>query len=217
MFSELDNIIFPDSCEVIKVTSQHYVFPIFKCGRSSLTESMVDKGWTFVPESDIKNISHPITVFLRDPKERFVSGVNTFLQHLQGENLDPHTVLYFVNRYMFLNRHYAPQFFWLLNLFRHAGPTALVTFRNMSDISQLTKIHSHADVEPITPDLLARIDSFNWSKLELYHYLDQILLDHIDKTIKIQDIITHVKTDHANLYKLVFAKTIELANVLPTT
>jgi hypothetical protein len=217
VFSELDSIIFPDSCEVIQVTSQHFVFPIFKCGRSSLTRSMVDKGWTFVPESKIKNISCPITIFLRDPKERFTSGVNTFIQHLQSNDLDTHTILYFINRYLFLNRHYAPQFFWMLNLYRYSGPDTYVNFRHMTDISLLTTVHSHADVEPVTDQLLEHIQSFDWSKLELYFYLDQIMLDHIGKTVKICDLITHVKENHTTLYNLVFEKSLNVINVLPKT
>jgi hypothetical protein len=215
VFSEIDSIIFPDGCEVIKVTSQHYVFPIFKCGRSSLTESMADKGWTFVPTEDIKNISSPITVFLRDPKQRFISGVNTFVQHLQGDHLDTHTVLYFVNRYLFLNRHYAPQFFWLLNLYRNVGPDACVTFRHIEDISQLTDVHSHADVEPITPELRNHMESFDWSKIELYFYLDQVLLNHINQTVRISDLVQHIKTDHAELYNLIFKRTLDLVDALP--
>jgi hypothetical protein len=219
MFSELDNIIFPDSCEVIKLTSQHYVFPIFKCGRSSLTESMTTKGWKFVDQHDIQDITQPITVFLRDPKERFFSGVNTFLQQLDREisGLDTNTILYFINKYLFLNRHYTPQFFWILNLSRFAGVNTDITFRNMSEISQLTEIHSRAEINPMTQDLQKKIESFDWSKLELYFYLDQILLNHIDRTISIQDLIKHIQTDHTELYNLIFQKTLNIVNVLPKT
>jgi len=180
---------------------------------------MADKGWTFVSESDIGKISSPITIFLRDPRDRFISGVNTFLQHLdnQGNMLDRHTVLYFVNRYLFLNRHYAPQFFWLLNLVRFSGPNTQVTFRGMTEISQLTNMHSHAEVLPITQDLRQAIDSFDWKKLELYFYLDQILLDHIGQTVNVTDLINHIKINHAELYQLVFEKTLDIVNVLPKT
>ena len=217
MFSEVDSIIFPDSCEVIQVASQQFVYPIFKCGRSSLTVSMESKGWTFVPESDIAKINKPITVFLRDPHERFLSGVNTYLQHLAAEvtNLDPHTVLYFINRYLFLNRHYAPQFFWLLNLARFSRPDTLVTFKPMTEISQLTDLKLNANVIPITDKLQEKIDSFDWAKLELYLYLDQVLLDQVGKTMKLHDLITHVQTNHSTLYELVFRPTLNIANVLP--
>jgi hypothetical protein len=218
MFSELDNIIFPDSCEVIEIVpSQHYVYPIFKCGRSSLTESMQQKGWRFVALEDIKKIKQPITVFLRDPKERFISGLNTFIQHRQGDNLDTHTILYFANKYLFLNRHYAPQFFWLLNLLRYTGPNACVNFQPITAISLLTDLHSRASVEPITPDLTEKMQSFDWSKMELYFYLDQILLAHTGKTVNICDLIAYVKKDHDELYRLIFQRSLNIINVLSKT
>lgn len=178
---------------------------------------MEQKGWTFVAPNNIKQIRQPITVFLRDPRERFVSGLNTFVQHLQSDNLDTHTILYFANRYLFLNRHYAPQFFWLLNLYRFTRPDVCVTFRPITEISLLTDIHSHADVEPVTPDLLEKIQSFDWSKMELYFYLDEILLGHMGKTVKICDLINHIKKDHAKLYDLVFQRSLNIINVLSKT
>ena len=216
MFSEVDNIIFPDSCEVIQVASQQFVYPIFKCGRSSLLWVRKANGWTFVPEQEISKIKTPIKIFLRDPQQRFLSGVNTYIQHLEqeGNKFDQHTVLYFVNRYLFLNRHYAPQFFWLLNLIRFSNLDTLVTFCNLSDIGQLTGVNHDADVRPITVELQEKINSFDWSHLELYFCLDQILLNHIGKTISLYDLIKHIKTDHSKLYELIFQKTLNIIDVL---
>jgi len=216
MFSEVDSIIFPDSCEVIQVASQQFVYPIFKCGRSSLIWKMESRGWTVVPEKDIDKINTPIRIFLREPRERFLSGINTYLQHLaaEGNDLDQHTVLYFVNRYLFLNRHYAPQFFWLLNLARFTRPDTLVTFSPMTEIGQLTHFNSRAGVEPLTNELEQKINSFNWTAVELYHALDQILIDHIGKTITIHELLTHVQDKHSNLYNLVFKKSLNITNVL---
>ena len=174
------------------------------------------KGWAFVPEQDIAKIESPITVFVRDPKDRFVSGVNTFVQHLNKTypSLDTDTILFFVDNYSFLNRHYTPQFFWLLNLSRYS-PDALVTFRSLLDIDSLTDIHSHAEVEPPSEEFLSKITKFNWSKLQLYFYLDQILVDHVGQTMSIKDLLQYVKTDHPQLYELVFKKTQDIVNVLP--
>jgi hypothetical protein len=217
MFLEVDSIIFPDSCEVIQVASQHFVYPIFKCGRSSLTNSMYSKGWKFVSEDKIKTIQEPFTVFLRDPWDRFLSGVNTYLQHLEneGNSLDTHTVLYFVNRYLFLNRHYAPQFFWLLNLAKFVGIDAQVSLRNLADISTLVDMNHRARVAPITDELKNRIESFDWSKLELYLFLDQILLDHVGQTISIRNLLLYIKNNQPELYQLVFEKSADIVNVLP--
>ena len=219
MFSEIDSIIFPDSCEVIQVASQQFVYPIFKCGRSSLTWGMESRGWTFVPERNISKITAPIRIFLRDPRERFLSGVNTYLQHLEneGNDLDLHTVLFFVNRYLFLNRHYAPQFFWLLNLARFSRPDTLVTFSPMTEISQLTDSNDHAGVGPLTSELKQKIDQFDWSALELYYGLDQILIDHIGKTVSVQQILSHAQHTHSELYNLVFKRTFDTINALPKT
>lgn len=218
MFCEIDNIIFPNSCEVIQVTSQHYVFPIFKCGRSSLVQTMEEKGWTFVPTDEISNIEYPVTVFLREPRDRFLSGVNTYLQHLEseGNDLDQHTVLYFVNRYLFLNRHYAPQFFWMLNLARYAPADVLINFQNMENIKQLTHRHSHAEVLALTDSLKSKIDSFDWSKLELYFYLDNILLGYIGQTVPLSKVIADIQ-QHTDLYELVFNNSLDIVNVLPKT
>lgn len=178
---------------------------------------MSDKGWTFVEESQIRNIETPFTVFLRDPKKRFISGVNTFLQHLliKEKHLDQDTVLFFVNNYLFINRHFAPQFFWILNLARFAGKEKSVTLKNISSISELTDLNDDAEVEPISQDLYNKIKKFNWEKLELYFYLDQILIDNIGKTMTISELVSHVKSNHSELYSLIFEKSRNIVNLLP--
>ena len=180
---------------------------------------MESNGWTFVDESDIPKIQTPITIFLRDPRQRFISGVNTFLQHLlsKEKNLDQDTVLYFVNNYLFLNRHFSPQFFWLLNLSRFAGTDKLLSLNHLSDIKLLTDLQDDAEVDPITDELRNKIQKFNWEKLELYLYLDQILIDNIGKTMTILELLDHVKRDHKDLYDLVFRKTLNIVDILPKT
>jgi hypothetical protein len=218
MFSDLDCIIFPDSCEVIKVASQHYVYPIFKNGSSSLKRSIVEKNWEVISADNIKQIKHPITVFLRDPKERFISGVNTYLQHLQNNTeLDTKTILFFVNEYLFLNRHYAPQFFWLLNLARYIDPNTSVYFSDFKNISELTAKHSKAGIDPITDIVAECVNQFDWQKLGLYFFLDQQLIDRIGQTVTIADLLLEIKNAQPDLYNQVFSKTIDLTNVLPKT
>ena len=169
-------------------------------------------------QDKIRHIQDPVQVFVRDPRQRFVSGVNTYVQHLasQGLDLDLRTTLYFVNHYLFLNRHYAPQFFWLLNLARHV-PDVRAKLCHVTEISVLTSTHSRGEVVPVTTELQQRIESFDWSKLDLYFYLDQILLDHVGQTIKVTDLVDHVRINHAQLYELVFQKTLDILNVLPKT
>ena len=218
MFSEIDKTIFPDSCEVLEIIpSQLVVYPIFKNGSSSLTKSAPRLGWKTIRESDISQIQTPITVFLRDPKERFISGVNTFLQHCHRDykDLDTRTILFFVEKYLFLNRHYAPQFFWLINLARYSQ--APLKFQHMNDIDQLTSYVTRAGVTPPTEEFLESIQNFPWSQLELYFFLDQLLIERIGTQTTFVDLVNDIKTTHYNLYELIFERTYRIFDVLPKT
>ncbi len=216
MFSEVDSIIFPDSCEVIKVASQQFVYPIFKNGKSSLTESITEKGWTVISNGDIGSITDPITVFLRNPRERFISGVNTYIQHLKHSNpeLDTKTILFFVDNYLFLNRHYCPQFFWLINLAQYLNPATKLSFCDYREITTLTTCNSKAGIHPPSQEVVDGINNFNWHALELYFFLDQILIDSIGKISTFQELVINIRTTQPELYKLIFNKTINLTNVL---
>lgn len=221
MFSEIDKTIFPNSCEVLEIVpSQHYVFPIFKCGKSSLYESIPSKKWSVLVDNEISQITTGITVFLRDPKSRFVSGVNTYLQHITQDHpdFDQDTILWFVDNYLFLNRHYCPQFFWLLNLARYINPDVKLRLENYLEISKLTTLWSNAGVEKPTPEFLSKIENFNWKQLELYLFLDQILVDRIGQEFTIKELIQLVKHQYPDLYQLIFGKSIDLVNnVLSST
>jgi hypothetical protein len=218
MFTELDSIIFPDSCEVIEIVpSQHYVYPIFKNGSSSLHKTQELTGWNSFFNNEITQITCPITVYLRDPRDRFISGVNTFIQHCHRDfdNLDTNTILHFVKNYLFLNRHYAPQFFWLINLARYS--TAPLVLQNFVSINQIVDMNSRAGIRPPTPDLLDRLKDFPWQKFELYFFMDQLLMDRIGQTITFQQLVTEIKQQHIDLYNLIFQKSSTLINVLPKT
>lgn len=218
MFSEIDKTIFPDSCEVLEIVpSQLFVYPIFKNGSSSLTESITTMGWKTITESGIPDIKTPITVFLRDPKERFISGVNTFLQHCHRDykDLDTRTILFFVEKYLFLNRHYAPQFFWLINLARYSQ--APLKFQHMDDISQLTSHYTRAGVTTPTEEFLKSIHEFPWSQLELYFFLDQLLIEHIGKQMTFAELIAKIKHTQPSLYELIFKHSNRIFDVLSKT
>lgn len=218
MFSEIDKSIFPDSCEILEIVPlQLFVYPIFKNGSSSLSKSAAAAGWKTLNQHDISNIQTPITVFLRDPRERFISGVNTFLQLCQREHgeLDPKTILFFVGKYLFLNRHYAPQFFWLINLARYSQ--APLKFQHVDDIKNLTAVYHRTDITPATQEFLSAIEEFSWEKLELYFLLDQLLIDRIGQQMTFVELINTIKKTHNDLYKLIVDHTHQITNVLSQT
>ena len=91
MLSQVDNIIFPDRCDVLEIVpSQRYVYPIYKNGSSSLYES----GFRLVGHDELPNIDI-VDIYVRNPYDRFATGVNTFLQH--NSSLDRATALHFIN------------------------------------------------------------------------------------------------------------------------
>jgi len=223
MLDEITKTIFPDHCEVIEIESgSRYVYPIFKCGRSSLYETLPDREWQLVVNHDIANITAPITVFVRDPRERFVSGVNTYIQHLLAKNPDlaVNTILWFVEHYLFLNRHYAPQFHWLLHLAAYGGRDQILDFQPMHAIAEFTDLNSDAGVQPVTPWLANRIKNFDWHALELYMFLDQIIVDHIGHPTTFAQLIDKIHSQHPELYDLIFKRSQQLTalvDVLPKT
>jgi len=222
MFSNINHIIFPNRCEVIQLSSQHFVFPIMKNGSSSFfgqIQKQIRTDWKIVVNEDIKNINNQIMVFLRPPRERFISGVNTYLQHLKRDcpDLDHKTILWFVDNYMFLNRHYCPQFFWLMNFSRFINPEVKLVLKPMSEVSDFANLNDRADIVPPTKEFLKEIEEFNWSQLELYFYLDQLLIDRIGQVLTYNELVNDIQTNHRELYDLIFKNTLDIINVLPKT
>lgn len=219
MLSEIDKIIFSNRCEVIQLgASQRCLYPIMKNGSSSFYRQIqygTRPEWKVLTQDSKDKIQQPLITFIRNPKERFISGVNTYLQHLQRDypELDTNTVLWFVDQYLFLNQHYCPQFFWLVNLAKHFGRDVKVELRPMDDVWHYAGTNNDAAVKPPTRQFLQTIENFNWNKLEVYFFLDQILIDSIGQTLSFNEILLKVKQTPI-LNELILNPTIDLSDVL---
>ena len=106
MLTHWNNLLNRD-CEVVKIKDL-YVYPIFKNGSTELL-AQKDK---LIINNDIKNLKS-IVVILREPTERFISGVNK----VAFENSRPvaETMSKIKNNKL-IDLHFAPQFIWLLHL-----------------------------------------------------------------------------------------------------
>jgi len=203
MFAYIDPIIFPDDCEILQISADRYVYPIFKNGSSSLRKTGYRKisAWEF---ANVKTVE----VFLRDPLDRYVSGVQTYLKKLDCK-YDRETVLGMIDQYLFLNRHFCLQFHWLINLSRHTQAQILV--RSISELEDLTNL-----VWNTAPDdkyLAARFAANQ--KLDFYLQLDKILInDFMHKTVRFQDIVAHVKQNYSELYQEILGRSQNLCSVL---
>ena len=208
MLSNLDCIIFPDRCEVIEIVpSQRYVYPIFKNGSSSLFMAAKQHSWSIRLNQQIKKIAE-IQVVLRDPQSRLVSGINTFIQQTMRDHpsLDRKTVIWFAKNYLYLNRHYAPQFSWLVNLARYMNSDTTIKFITMQDLDSITELHKKpSGVEEVNPEILQEIG--NIENLEMYQRLDQVLVDYcIGQVMTFEHILRLLNTQDSAAYDWVIGR-----------
>lgn len=176
MLSHIDREIFTDRCEVVVLNDpQRYVYPIFKNGRSALLKHSNKNHCRTLLNQQIRRCE-TIEIYLRSPQQRFVSGINTFCQITMRDHpdLDPDTVAWFAEKYLFLNRHYSTQFSWLINLARYTNTDCVFSLKPVSDLRNLLEIIIPAGIVPVsstqTERILANPD------LEMYMRLDQALV-----------------------------------------
>jgi hypothetical protein len=201
MLSQLDNIIFPDRCDVLEIVpSQRYVYPIYKNGSSSLYNS----GYRLMDHDELPNIP-VVDIYVRDPYDRFVTGVNTFLEH--NTDLDRTTVLHFVNNYLFLNRHFCPQFHWLVNLRRFTR--AKIRINTINALSDITSLKFNQSQDPLLDKAVGT------AKLHFYLSVDKVLTeDLIGKTVSFKLILQTIQQRYPDVYKEVVQRSMDLCNVL---
>jgi len=134
MLSQWNKLLTGD-CVVVDV-GPHTIYPIFRVAYSTLL-SVCDKKYT---NEEIQNCDH-VDVLIREPEERFVSGVNEYcLQH----DLDIQHTWQLINSGKLHDRHFTPQYIWLMHLYRfYKGP---ITIRPFDHISNITDAHLHSSV-----------------------------------------------------------------------
>jgi hypothetical protein len=205
MFATVDQTLFPNKCVVLEIVPHtHYVLPIFKNGSSSLTS----QGYRQVNLQELQDIS-VIDVFVRDPHDRFLSGVQTYLTKLP--KLDPSTILYFVKHFLYLNRHFCPQVYWLLNACRYTN--ARFHIRPWEQLNTVTQFNENQSVpDPALQDLFAE------TRVKFFNEIDEALtVNLINQTVSMQDIISVIKNNYEDLYQETFGTAEEIVNVLHKT
>lgn len=206
MFADIDRIVFPNECPVLEVEpGTRYVYPIFKNGSSSL---FAEKKFRLISPAEVENIS-VIEVFVRDPHERFLSGVQTYLDKSPSV-LDRRTLLYVIERYLYLNRHFCPQIYWLLNLSRFT--TAKFHLRPLHELHTLVggKINQ-GTVDPSITDYFS-----DNGHVKFFNEMDEVLTKNlIGQTCSLDQIIDVLKTNYGGLYHDTFGTAKALMDVLP--
>jgi len=132
MFKNLTDILTAD-CEVVKFNDGQFFYPIFKNGRSSLEIYAERNNLPLLKNNEISNLKK-ITVFLRSPEERFVSGVYTFF-YLTNNRLIDEDTLKKIESVDVIDRHFVPQYIWLLHLYKYFK--GIVEFRSVKELYEL--------------------------------------------------------------------------------
>ena len=205
MLSRIDDIIYPNRCEVIEMSSQRYIYPIFKNGRTSLHEYAQAQKFKTLINEQIKKLD-VIDVILRNPIDRFIAGVNAYVynEKLENPQLDVNTIIYFAETYLFLNRHYAPQISWLVNLNRYVSPTAKLRLHSMSALSEFTPlVRRPREDNMLSTDDIARLKSNPHN--EIYLKLDQLLVDLIGQELTFTEILEYINVKEPSIYKHVLS------------
>jgi len=208
MRTALDTELFPDLCEVVEMPLHNqWIYLIHKNGNSSLRIQQARDNLAVFTNDQIRALDY-VDVYIRNPQIRYVSGVNTYLQHLQRDHpeLDSSTAFWFAKRYKFLNTHYLPQFHWLANLARYLHSDAKIRLRDFQDFEKIAEQNDRAKVIPPTKEFVDNLLKNNHN-IELWLYLDQILLDLAGQEFTWSELLEYYQCNHKNIIEHVLPKT----------
>jgi len=208
MRTALDTELFPDRCEVVEIPLHNqWVYLIQKNGNTSLKLQQTRDNLAVFTNNEISALDY-VDVYIRNPRARYVSGVNTYLQQLRRDypELDFSTAFWFAKQYKFLNTHYLPQFHWLANLARYLRNDTKIRIRNFKDFSAITDFKSRAKIVPPSQDFVTMLLKDNHS-IELWLYLDQILLDLAGQEHTWTELLEYYQRNHKNIIEHVLPKT----------
>lgn len=159
-------------CLVVQI-GEHTVYPIYRSGSTSL-EIAADKVFT---NDDIRECRQ-VDVLIRDPQERFESGIN---EYSRLNNLSVREVLSRVEQGELVDRHFAPQYIWLFHLSKYYK--GRVTLRPFNYIKKITSIHAKKDTNkkiPVRP-------------LKRFIDVDKELIKSVGQTFDLRELIVRHK------------------------
>lgn len=218
MLTALDSELFPDDCEVVEIPPRGLkVYLIQKNGSTSLRLDAEKHGWRILKNKDLRSLPY-VDVYIRDPRDRYLSGINTFLQYLLRDvpGLDRKTCIYLVLRYPFLNRHFLPQWHWLANLARFLNPNCVIRLHDLKDLENVTKFRSNAGIEPYDvdwPDSIAQ----DIDKMETWFLLDKILLGLCGQSLTWSSLLEIYRDHPTKPLELIIERFQQLTDVLRQT
>jgi len=192
MFKNLTDILTTD-CEVIKFNKEEFFYPIYKNGSSSLKTYAERQNLPLLKNKEISNLKK-ITVFLRSPKERFVSGVYTFF-HLTNTQFVDEKILKKIENLKIINRHFVPQYLWLLHLQKYFN--GIIELKSVKELYKLIPnrdgpwTNNSIVWREITPEDKNKILSIDYEK---YVEVDEkIIKKYMNRSVELKILIKEFK------------------------
>ena len=152
------NKLLNTDCTVVDI-GPHTVYPIFRVGFTTLS-SVCERKYVNKQIAECKHID----VMIRDPGDRFVSGIN---EYSRQNNLDVEETWKLVEQGKLVDRHFAPQYMWLLHLYKfYKGAVTILPFNH---IKKITSVHKRKGYrrEPVT--LLKSFVEIDYALTEHYY------------------------------------------------
>ena len=165
------NKLLNTECIVVDI-GPHTLYPIFRVGHSTLM-SVCDRKYI---NKEIDHCNH-IDIIIRDPEERFVSGVN---ECCRQNKLNVDSTWKLINDGKIHDRHFTPQYIWLLHLFKFYK--SFVTIRPFKHIANVTDVHLHKSESKI-----------NMPVCEPFVAVDRHLTKYYNQTVNIGYLIKRYK------------------------
>ena len=206
MRTALDTELFPELCEVVEMPLHNqWVYLIQKNGSSSLRIQQSRDNLAVFTNDEISALDY-VDVYIRDPRARYVSGVNTYLQHLQRDHpeLDYSTAFWFARRYKFLNTHYLPQFHWLANLSKYLRKDTKIRLRNFNDFGTIANIDFDAFITAPSKEFEEALFKDD-TNIALWLFLDQILLNLAGQEMSWLQLLDYYQYKHPDIVKHVLS------------
>ena len=166
-----------------------FVFPIFKNGKSSIEYYAKESNCKWLFDGQCKRAA-AVTVFLRNPTERFISGVHSFVEFERRKNkkLDYDTMLYAIENLGVVNEHFLPQYFWLEKLSKHFQGELVIN--SVQDLYTFISNRNAPAIPKITEEQKNKISKIQYRDLKYDNFL---FTSCIGLKIPLNELLTKVK------------------------
>lgn len=185
MFQKWQNV-FTNDCEVVQSKNKTFLYIIYKNGYTSLKNYTKENNLKVLKNKELEELDE-INIFLRDPLERFISGVHTVIEIEKIKNVD--VFLNSIENLKYFNRHFMPQVFWLFHLLKYfKGNVKLLP------IQELYHLIPNRESPAIKKMSKARKEKIISLNSKIYTQCDNKLIEsYLGKTIKLTKLMKNFK------------------------